>query len=110
MSKFSPIFVQYIDQQLASHKLSPEMVKEMAGAEGIRHFMEFATYRVEEAKLSDLQKQYRKYFRFILKKFGAVSPADLKGKQVADMFNEVTKNWTEGEGPTKKWIEENQYV
>ena len=60
-----------------------------------------ALHEAEGAAKSELQKSYAEYFKAKLNKFGAKSPADLTPEQKTEFFNEITKDWTRGEGATK---------
>lgn len=52
------------------------------------------------ARLSDLQKEFRKYFRDKLAEHDATSPADLNTEQKKRAFFEsVKKGWVKGKGP-----------
>jgi len=46
-----------------------------------------------EAKLSDLQKAYRKFFRNKMKEWDVKSPKDLTPKKVSKFFKEIKKDW-----------------
>lgn len=52
-------------------------------------------------KLSDLQKEYREYFKFILDCYGVKSPAKLSEDKKKEFFDNVNKYWTKGKGATK---------
>lgn len=52
-----------------------------------------------QAKLSDLQKEYRSYFRDTLEEFDATSPAELEEGDKPKFFNKIKRNWKKGEGP-----------
>ena len=60
-----------------------------------------ALHEAEGAAKSELQKSYAEYFKAKLNKFGAKSPAELTPEQKSEFFNEITKDWTRGEGATK---------
>jgi len=60
-----------------------------------------ALHEAEGAAKSELQKSYAEYFKAKLTKFGAKTPADLTPEQKTEFFNEITKDWTRGEGATK---------
>ena len=60
-----------------------------------------ALHEAEGAAKSELQKSYAEYFKAKLNKFGAKSPAELSPEQKSEFFNEITKDWTRGEGATK---------
>lgn len=49
-------------------------------------------------KLSPLQKEYRKYFKGKLKKYGVNSPAELSSAQKTKFFNEIKAGWIRGKG------------
>lgn len=52
-------------------------------------------------KLSELQKEYRHYFRFMLDCYDVDSPADLSEEKKKEFFDNVNKYWTKGKGTTK---------
>jgi len=52
-------------------------------------------------ELSQLQKDYRKFFADMLKKFNAESPADLTDEQKSEFFDAINKWWENGKGPKK---------
>lgn len=60
-----------------------------------------ALHEAEGAVKSELQKSYAEYFKAKLAKFDAKSPAELTPEQKTEFFNEITKDWTRGEGATK---------
>ena len=60
-----------------------------------------ALHEAEGAAKSELQKSYAEYFKAKLNKFGVKSPAELSVEQKSEFFNEISKDWTRGEGATK---------
>ena len=60
-----------------------------------------ALHEAEGAVKSELQKSYAEYFKAKLTKFGVGSPAELTPDKKSEFFNEITKDWTRGEGATK---------
>lgn len=56
---------------------------------------------LETAALSDLQREYRKFFRELLGLMDATSPADLTDEQKVQLFNAVSKHWQKGVGARK---------
>jgi hypothetical protein len=52
-------------------------------------------------KLSDLQKEYRDYFKYILDCYGVKSPAKLSDEKKSEFFDNINKYWTKGKGATK---------
>lgn len=46
------------------------------------------------AKMSDKQKEYRKFFKEKLKEHDVKSPAELDEKGKKKFFNEIEKEWT----------------
>lgn len=96
------IVVAYIDNTLNRIKNNLGSVSDvlnMCSPEGYRKFDEYAKlYESEEAKLSDLQKEYRKYFRDNLKSFGVVSPNELNDKEKSDFFLTIKNGWENGKG------------
>lgn len=67
----------------------------------IKNFKEF-NESVNE-KLSDLQKEYREYFKFMLKCYKVKSPSDLSEEKKKEFFDNVKKYWTKGKGVTKEF-------
>lgn len=49
----------------------------------------------EAAALSDLQKQYRKFFRDKVKAKGFNSPFEGDSDEVADLFHEISEEWAQ---------------
>lgn len=61
------------------------------------------------AKLSPLQKAYRKYFKEMLKVYNVDSPAQIKPEdKKSEFFNNIKKYWINGEGPKENWKEDFQ--
>lgn len=58
--------------------------------------------------LSNLQKEYREYFRFMLDLYEVSSPTKLSKEKKKEFFDNVKKYWVKGKGVTKdlKKIEE----
>lgn len=54
-------------------------------------------------KLSPLQKEYRNYFRAMLKVYGVTSPAKLDEEGKKNFFNDIRKNWKKGQGQKEGW-------
>jgi len=55
-------------------------------------------------KLSPLQKEYRRYFKAMLKKYGVDSPAKITpAEKKSDFFNNIRKHWNKGEGAQADW-------
>jgi len=52
-------------------------------------------------KLSGLQKEYREYFKFMLKCYNVKSPAKLSDEKKKEFFDNVKKYWTKGKGVAK---------
>lgn len=104
--------VRYLDVAIASviqKKSTAYDFCDLASAKGMKEFANVMSYRTEAAALSDLQKEFRKFFQFLLNKYDAVSPAELTDAKKKELFEEVKSNWTIGKGPTKKWMKENEY-
>lgn len=57
-------------------------------------------HEAEVTAKSELQKTSIEYFSGKLNKFGVKSPAELTLEQKTEFFNEITKDWTRGEGAT----------
>lgn len=54
------------------------------------------------AKLSDLQKKYRKYFRGTMKEWEVKSPAQLEEDQKPKFFTQIKKGWRKEKRAEKK--------
>lgn len=52
--------------------------------------------------LSNLQKEYREYFRFMLDLYEIKSPSALSEEKKKDFFNNVSKYWVKGKGASKE--------
>jgi len=52
-------------------------------------------------KLSELQKEYRQYFRMMLDCYEVSSPAKLSDEKKIEFFDNVKKYWVKGKGATK---------
>ena len=65
----------------------------------IKNFSEY-TESVNE-KLSSLQKEYREYFKFMLKCYDIKSPSKLSDEKKKEFFNNVKKYWIKGKGVSK---------
>jgi len=46
------------------------------------------------SELTAKQKEYREFYKGVLKKFGVKSPAQLKGSKKKEFFDYIEKNWT----------------
>jgi hypothetical protein len=64
----------------------------------IKKFNEFN--KMNES-LSDLQKEYREYFRFMLDCYEVTSPSKLSEKKKIEFFDNIKKYWVKGKGVTK---------
>lgn len=51
--------------------------------------------------LSNLQKEYREYFRFMLDLYEVSSPTKLSKEKKKEFFDNVKKYWVKGKGVTK---------
>lgn len=58
---------------------------------------------LNEQQLSDLQKEYREYFKAMLKKYDVTSPSKLSDEKKKEFFNEVKVGWVKGRGITAKY-------
>lgn len=67
----------------------------------IKDFKQYNESLQVNEKLSDLQKEYREYFTFILDCYDVKSPAKLSDDKKSEFFDNVNKYWTKGKGPTK---------
>ena len=52
-------------------------------------------------ELSELQKEYRKYFKFMLDCYDVTSPSKLSEEKKLEFFDNIKKYWVKGEGYTK---------
>jgi hypothetical protein len=52
-------------------------------------------------KLSDLQLEYRKYFKFMLDCYNVKSPKKLSEEKKKEFFDNIKKYWTKGKGVSK---------
>ena len=52
-------------------------------------------------KLSELQKEYRKFFKFMLDCYDVKSPAKLSEEKKSEFFDNINKYWIKGKGPSK---------
>ena len=51
--------------------------------------------------MSKLQKEYREYFKFMLKCYDISSPAKLSDEKKKEFFKNIKKYWTKGQGVSK---------
>jgi hypothetical protein len=57
---------------------------------------------VNEQQLSDLQKEYREFFKFILNNcYDEKSPAKLSEEKKKEFFDNINKYWVKGKGASK---------
>ena len=63
-------------------------------------FNENTSFEINEA-LSNLQKEYREYFKAMLDCYDVTSPSKLSDPKKKEFFNNVKKYWTKGKGATK---------
>ena len=56
---------------------------------------------LNEKALSELQKEYRKYFKEMLAIYDVKSPAKLSKEMKKEFFNNIRKYWIKGKGPSK---------
>jgi len=54
-------------------------------------------------KLSPLQKEYRNYFRAMLKVYQVTTPAKLDEEGKKAFFNDIRKHWKKGQGQKEGW-------
>jgi hypothetical protein len=76
--------------------------------EHLKLFEEFNADLNEE--LSDLQVEYRKYFKFMLDCYGVKSPSKLPDEKKKEFFHNIKKYWTKGKGVTKDFDKIEQEV
>lgn len=65
----------------------------------VKNFKEFSESLNE--KLSDLQKEYREYFRFMLDCYEVKSPKKLSDEKKKEFFDNIKKYWIKGKGVSK---------
>jgi len=56
---------------------------------------------LNEKALSELQKEYRKYFKEMLAIYDVKSPAKLSKEMKSEFFKNIRKYWVKGNGPSK---------
>ena len=62
----------------------------------------FEQYNQINEKLSDLQKEYREYFKFILNNcYDVKSPSKLTDEKKSEFFDNIKKYWIKGKGVIK---------
>jgi len=66
----------------------------------IKNFAQF-NENINE-KLSELQKEYREFFRFMLDCYDVKSPSKLSEEKKKEFFNNINKYWIKGKGPIKE--------
>jgi len=59
------------------------------------------TEELNEKALSELQKEYRKYFNEMLAIYDVKSPAKLSKEMKKEFFKNIRKYWVKGKGPIK---------
>ncbi len=52
-------------------------------------------------ELSELQKEYREYFKFMLDCYDTTSPSKLSEEKKKEFFKNIKKYWVKGKGVTK---------
>jgi hypothetical protein len=52
-------------------------------------------------ELSELQKEYRKYFKHMLECYDVQSPSKLSENKKKEFFENIKKYWVKGKGATK---------
>ena len=58
------------------------------------------SYELNE-ELSDLQVEYRKFFKFMLDCYGVKSPSKLSEEKKKEFFKNIKKYWVKGQGVSK---------
>lgn len=61
----------------------------------------FNEFNIMNESLSDLQKEYREYFRFMLDCYEVTSPSKLSEEKKIEFFDNIKKYWVKGKGVTK---------
>ena len=51
--------------------------------------------------MSKLQKEYREFFKFMLKCYDTSSPSKLSEEKKKEFFTNIKKYWTKGQGVSK---------
>lgn len=72
----------------------------MKNVKNWNQFNESLEYQINE-ELSDLQIEYRKYFKSILDCYDVKSPSKLSEEKKKEFFDNVKKYWVKGEGSVK---------
>jgi len=54
-----------------------------------------------EKVLSELQKEYRKYFKEMLSIYDVTSQSKLSDEKKKEFFKNIRKYWVKGKGPSK---------
>lgn len=67
----------------------------------IKTWEDFLNENVVLEALSELQTEYRAYFRFFLDCYGVNSPTKLSKEKKKEFFDNVKKYWVKGSGATK---------
>ena len=58
---------------------------------------------INEQQLSELQKEYREYFKYILNNcYDEKSPAKLSEEKKKEFFDNINKYWVKGKGASKE--------
>ncbi len=65
----------------------------------IKNWKQFNESLNEE--LSNLQKEYREYFKFMLDCYDVKSPSKLSDEKKKEFFDNIKKYWVKGQGVTK---------
>lgn len=66
----------------------------------IKNWKQFNENKIDEA-LSNLQKEYREFFRTMLDCYEVTSPTKLSEEKKKEFFDNVKKYWVKGKGCTK---------
>jgi len=66
----------------------------------IKNWNQFNENKIDEA-LSNLQKEYREFFRAMLDCYEVTSPSKLSEEKKKEFFDNIKKYWVKGKGCTK---------
>jgi hypothetical protein len=67
----------------------------------MKNIKTFEQYNILNEELSQLQKDYREYFKFMLKCYDVKSPKLLSEDKKKEFFDNVSKYWVKGKGVSK---------
>ena len=65
------------------------------------HLKLFEEFNNINEELSNLQEEYRRYFKFMLDCYNVKSPSKLPDNKKKEFFANIKKYWVKGKGATK---------